>query len=156
MAEVRPVRKADLTALEPLLRASFGRDDFELQDELETFDETREDWFVLLEPTPQGFIRYFLVTENVYVGELFAVPGPERAERLRRLLGHFLAHLRLPRSAWLRLDVPLSDAELNGLLSRVPGTVTKTFAFYQVRTPATTSAVQPSFERYSESDLGQV
>ena len=91
--KIRVIEKGDLETLGPLLRASYGMDDFSPQDELEAFDEARpKAWFVLTDPDPKGFIRYVPLAENLYVGELYAVPGPARAARLRRLLEHFLAH----------------------------------------------------------------
>lgn len=135
MAEIRTLRKADLGALEPLLRASFGSDDFDLQDELDTFDETREDWFVLL-TGPRGLIRYFSLAEGLFIGELYAAPGPERTTALEELLKHFLAHHRLPQTARLRLDTLSSDTDLNLLLSHIPNAASKSFAHYQHETPA--------------------
>ncbi len=130
------IEKAALVALEPLLRASYGADDFSLEDELAAFDKMRpRDWFVLTDPDPKGFIRYFPLADDLYLGELYAFPGPARAARLRRLLEHFLARHRLPSTARLRLDTPSSDTDLNSLLSQVPNATSKTFAYYQLETP---------------------
>lgn len=154
---VRAVEKEDLKALGPLFRASFGRDDFDFQDELEAFDETRpKDWFVLTDPDPKGFIRYFPLAENLYVGELYAVPGPARAARLRRLLEHFLTRHRLPSAARLRLDTLSSDADLDLLLSQVPDATTKTFAYYQYETPAQSRKRTGNTAPFSRRDLEQI
>lgn len=135
--DIRTVTAGDLIALEPLLHASFGRDDFELEDEISAFAATNpRDWFVLYDGLPQGFIRYFPTNENLYVGELYAVPGPERAGRLEHLLRHFVRHHKLPTAATLRLDVLRTDHKLAGLLASLfPSSRTKTFARYHLRTP---------------------
>lgn len=143
--------------LEPLLRASYGADDFSLEDELEAFEETKpEDWFVLTDPDPKGFIRCFPLAENLYLGELYAVPGPARAARLRRLLEHFLSHHRLPSTARLRLDTLLADTDLNSLLSQLPGATSKTFACYQQETPAQPRTAAGETVPFSRRELEQI
>lgn len=155
MPTIRPITTADLITLEPLLRASFGRDDFELQDELEAFADLKpRDWFVLLDGHPQGFIRHFPLDENLRAGELYVVPGPERARRLEQLLLHFLRHHNLPKNTTLRLDTLETDYELMGVLrSLFPEAATKTFARYQLRTSPRTSEAPAIAERPTEADL---
>ncbi len=135
---IRAITAADLVTLEPLLRASFGRDDFKLSDELEAVAERQpQDWFALYSDRPGGFIRYFPLNKNLYMGELYVVPGPERTGRLERLLRHFIQHHTLPAPATLRLDALGTDHELMDMLrSLFPTALTKTFAHYQLRTPA--------------------
>ena len=154
---VRVIEKADLETLEPLLRASYGADDFSLQDELEAFDDTKpEDWFILSDPDPQGFIRSFPLAESLYFGELYAVPGPARVARLRRLLEHFLAHHRLPGTARLRLDTLSSNTDLNGLLSQVPNATSRTFAYYQQETPIRVGVPIEKSKPFSRRDLEEI
>lgn len=154
---VRTIKKGDLRALGPLLRASYGADDFSLQDELDAFEKTKpKDWFVLTDPEPEGFIRSFPLAENLYFGELYAVSGPARAARLRRLLEHFLSRHRLPSTARLRLDTPLSDTDLDLLLSQVPGTTSKIFACYQRETPARLRTPAEKTAPLGERELEQV
>lgn len=138
MPDIRAVATADLIRLEPLLHASFGRDDFELSDELEVFVERQPgDWFALYDGRPQGFVRYFPLDKNFYMGELYVVPGPERTGRLEQLLRHFIQHHTLPAPATLRLDALGTDHELMDVLrSLFPTALRKTFAHYQLRTPA--------------------
>jgi len=138
--DIRNVTAGDLITLEPLLRASFGRDDFELEDEISAFAATdTHDWFVLFDNAPQGFVRYFPTNENLYVGELYAVLSPERAGRLEHLLRHFVQHHKLPAAATLRVDVPRTDHELASLLaSHFPAVRMKTFVRYHLRTPSQT------------------
>ena len=154
---VRAIKKGDLRALEPLLRASYGADDFSLEDELEAFEEAKpKDWFVLIDPEPKGLIRYFPLSENLYFGELYVVPGPARAARLRRLLEHFLARHRLPSTARLRLDTLSSDTDLDDLLSQVPNATSKTLAFYQLETPAQARTSAGKTEPFGRWELEQV
>lgn len=135
--DIRNVTAGDLITLEPLLRASFGRYDFELEEEISAFAATDpHDWFVLFDGSPQGFVRSFPVDENLYVGELYTVPGPERAGRLEHLLRHVVQHHKLPTAATLRVNVPRTDHELAGLLASLfPAARTKTFVRYHLRTP---------------------
>ena len=155
--KIRVIGKNDLETLEPLLRASYGMDDFSLEDELAAFDEARpKDWFVLTDPDPKGFIRYFPLAEDLYIGELYAVPGPARAARLRRLLEHFLTRHRLPSTARLRLDTLSPDTDLDLLLSQVPGATSKTFAFYQLETPAHSRTPAGKTAPFSRHDLEQI
>ncbi len=169
--DIRVVTAADLSTLEPLFRASFGRGDFELQDELEAFAASNpKNWFALYDGLPQGLIRYFPISKNLYAGELYVVPDPERARRLEHLLRHFVRHHKLLAAATLRLDVLQTDAELtNALGSLFPAARTKTFAHYQLKTPArvpkvalypltktdleTTQAVLAQLKRYSLREL---
>lgn len=154
--EIRVVTSADLTALEPLLRASFGRDDFEPQDELEVFAEhPPPDWFALYDGPPRGFIRHFRVDEILYLGELYVVPSPERRVQLEHLLRHFVRHHQLPTPTTLRLDVPQTDYELTSTLaSFFPTARTKTFARYHLRTPFQTGGKPDS--PLSKADLNEV
>ena len=154
--DIRTVTAADLVRLEPLLRASFGRDDFELGDELGAFAEhSPPDWFALYDGLPQGFIRYFQADENLYLGELYVVPGPERARQLEHLLRHFAHHHKLPVPATLRLDVLAADDELMRVLASLSPTArTKTFADYQLRTSSRYVAI--SAEQMTEGDLRTV
>ncbi len=152
---VRVLRKADLEALEPLLRASFGQDDFDLQDELDTFDETREDWFILL-PAPRGFIRYFPLAEDLFICELYVAPGAERTTAPEELLKHFLTHHRLPQTARLRLDTLSSDTDLNLLLSQLPDATSKTFAHYRHETPAQPRTPAVKTAPFSRQDLEDI
>ena len=154
--DIRAVTATDLVMLEPLLRASYGQDDFELEDELEAFAASSpKDWFVLFDGSPQGFIRHFSVDENLYVGELYVVPGPERTGRLEHLLRHFAQHHKLPATATLRLDVPQTDHELTGVLeSLFPTARTRTFAHYRLHTSSRKVAV--SVAQTTEDDLKTV
>ena len=153
--DVRAVTTADLITLEPLLRASYGRDDFELEDEEAFAASSPRDWFVLFDGSPQGFIRYFPLDDNLYIGELYVVPGSGRAGRLEHLLRHFAQHHKLPATATLRLDVPQTDAELTGVLkSLFPTARTKTFACYRLRTSS--QQVATSVEQITEDDLRAV
>lgn len=152
---VRVLQKADLEALEPLLRASYGADDFSLKDELEAFDELKpKDWFVWANPEPQGFVRYFPLAEGLFSGELYAAPGAERATG--QLLKHFLTHYRLPRTARLRLDTLSSDTDLNLLLSQVPNAASKTFAHYRHETPAQPRTPAEKTVPFSKDDLEDI
>lgn len=143
MSAIRAITISDLAALEPLLRASFGRGDFDTQDEFEVFAETQpKNWFALSDGEPQGFIRSFPLTQDLVLCELYVPPGPERAARLTRLLEHFRRHHRFPVGTTLRLDVLEEDSELLDVLeSLFPHSSTKTFAHYRI-TPPSKAAVQ--------------
>lgn len=154
--DIRTITAADLVMLEPLLRTSYGRDDFELQDELEAFAASSpRDWFVLFDGSPQGFIRHFPVDDKLRSGELHVVPGPERARRLEHLLRHFAQHHNLPAAVTLRLDVLAADYDFTNMLrSLFPTARTKTFACYQLQTSSRQVAI--SFEQTTEDDLKTV
>ena len=154
--DIRTVTAADLVRLEPLLRASFAWDDFELQDELEAFAERPPpNWFALYDGPPQGFLRYFPVDKSLYAGELYVVPGPERAGRLEHLLRHFVQHHTLPTPTTLRLDVPQTDHELTGVLASLFPTARRgTFARYRLRTSF--RAEKDLDSPLSETDLNAV
>ncbi len=154
MPDIRAITAADLTGLEPLLRASFGRDDFALSDELEAFAERQPgDWFALYSDQPGGFVRYFSLDKNLYIGELYVVPGPERTGRLERLLRHLVRHHTLPAPATLRLDTPETDHELMDVLqSLFPTALRKTVAHYQLRTPARVREIS-DVQTLTETDL---
>lgn len=154
-SDIRAITAADLIGLEPLLRASFGRDDFELSDELEVFAERQPgDWFALYSDRPQGFVRYFPLDKNIYTGELYVVPGSERTGQLERLVRHFIQHHTLLAPATLRLDALETDHELMDVLrSLFPTALTKTFARYRLKTPPQTKEVLLALEPLTKSDL---
>ena len=154
MPTIRAITATDLITLEPLLRASFGRDDFALHDELEAFTELApKDWFALFDRQPQGFIRYFPLAEDLYYGELYVIPSPVRAQQLEKLLHHFLHHHKLSANTILRLDVPKVDNALTGMLeSLFPKAPAKTFARYQLRTPPGTKKTLET-PQLTEDDL---
>lgn len=137
--DIRTITAADLVTLEPLFRASYGRDDFELGDEEAFAVSSPRDWFVLFDGSPQGFIRHFPLDDNLCAGELYVVPGSGRARRLEYLLRHFVQHHNLPTAVTLRLDVLQTDTELMNVLgSLFPAALTKTFAHYRMQTPSAT------------------
>lgn len=153
--DIRTITAADLVTLEPLFRASYGRDDFELGDEEAFAAFNPRDWFVLFDGSPQGFIRHFPIDDKLHSGELYVVPRrPERAGRLEYLLHHFVQHHNLPTAATLRLDVLQTDTELMDMLRSVfPTALRKTFAHYQLRTPARVGEIS-EVQTLTEADLG--
>lgn len=114
---IDPITKQDLPQLAPLLAASFG-DDFDLQDELDYFDKVPHDaWFYLsVDETPQGFIRYFDIGDAVVKLEWYVSPSPYQDEMMARLLEHFCKHQKLRSEARLRIDVNISQTQIIHLL----------------------------------------
>ncbi len=115
---IHAITKQVLPKLASLLAASFGNG-FELQDELDYFDKVPHDsWFYLSnEGTPQGFIRYFDIGNDVFKLEWYAAPSAHQAEVSVRLLEHFCQHYQLNPQAHLRIDVSCDQTHIINLLN---------------------------------------
>ncbi|MCP2015699.1 ribosomal protein S18 acetylase RimI-like enzyme [Deinococcus sp. HSC-46F16] len=119
--DVRPWHRADLTALEPLLAASFGRADFDLADEQAYFpDPAPPGWVVAWDAagTPLGFLRFFAAGGGVQVAELYAVPGPQQPEILAALLRAFSSSPALAAGERLRFDLFPNDVARRALIEQ--------------------------------------
>ena len=117
---VFPITRDNLPRLEGLLRASYG-DGLELQNELDYFpDPAPLDWLFLADANgePQGFLRYFPVSDSLFAAEFFVPPSANRNQHLEALLGEFSACRTLPADAVLRVDALASDGEMEAALKK--------------------------------------
>jgi ribosomal protein S18 acetylase RimI-like enzyme len=132
VTEVLPITKDDLHTLEPLLRASFGRDDFDLADELAYFpDPAPNGWFwVRADGEALGFLRHYEAGNNVRVAELY----PLETNALRLLLEHFKTQHGLTSDDRLRFDFNASTRFLEPVLDEFC-TITETRTTYRFRKP---------------------
>ena len=131
MSEIKEITKPDLYRLEPLLRASFG-EAFDLQDELDYFDDTPHDsWFYLSDlGQPRGFIRCFEIKTDLFLAELYVAPSDSLPKYTEALLKHFREHNFLSGSAQVRFDIDESQVETLKLLAELfPTSQVKRFLY---------------------------
>jgi ribosomal protein S18 acetylase RimI-like enzyme len=117
---VFPITRADLPRLEGLLRASYG-DGLDMQDELDYFpDPAPPDWLFLTDANgePQGFLRYFAVSDSLFAAEFFVPPSANRSQYLEMLLEAFSKCRTLPKDSVLRVDALASDLEMETSLKK--------------------------------------
>lgn len=108
------IARADLTTLEPLLRASYGGGEFSIADELDYFpDPAPTDWFwASNQGAAVGFLRHFAANPEISVAELY----PPTSAIARALLEHFAAHHNLSEGQKLRFDLSPAMRDLEAVI----------------------------------------
>lgn len=143
---VRPITRAALPRLAPLLRASFGAG-FDIADEIEFFpDSAPPGWLYLTDTSglPYGFLRHFAVTEALNKAEIYVQPSAQRPQYLEQLLKAFGDASRLSTGITLRFDIGVSDTELRRAVAAACTVVqAKTFLYFERALPGV-AEVAPS------------
>ena len=106
MPEIKKIEKTDLLNLEPLLRASFG-ETLELQDEIDYFDKMPyNSWFFISEGgQPQGFIRCFEISSDLFQIELYIKPSDQFLDYIESLIRYFINYNILSKTTRVRFDI---------------------------------------------------